>query len=352
MELVHHQKELVGGVGFQPFARLVERARLDAPHQHDVQHVVVGYENVGRRGLHVPARPHFAAVYVGEVVARIRRQAVVRAHRGALALYRVHVGAKVAEPVFRAGSARSRRLPGVPPESHAVARSVGVHPRERAVRIERLAQAPELVFDEGVQRIHYQRANGVKTRRASARMRPLAAPSRAVVLPPLSVGGRRGAAGPPGGLARELREYGQKKALRLARTRAGGHDEVFAVRKRGFQALPLVPPELDVRVVPQLFGEFRHVGVLGRQLVGGVRQRQPGRRIDGRRLQQRRLAEYVGAVVQRAPLLDHVRIAQREGAVYVLPIYVRQARVSANQVMHRFSPSGLRSVCRKASRRG
>ena len=147
VELVHHQKELVGGVGFQPVARLVEHARLDAPHQHDVQHVVVGYENVGRRILHIPARPHFAAVHVLEVVARIRRQAVVISDRVALVRYSAHVVAKSPEAASRAGSARRRRLPGVAPESHAVARSVGVHPRERIVRIERLAQAAELVFD-------------------------------------------------------------------------------------------------------------------------------------------------------------------------------------------------------------
>ena len=184
-------------------------------------------------------------------------------------------------------------------------------------------------------------------------MLPLAAPRGAVVRPPLPAGGRRRALGPPGGLPRELREYGQKKALRLARTSAGGHDEVFAVRQRGFQALPLVFPEADVLTAPQLVGESRQVGVLGGQLLRRARQRQPGRRIDRRRLQQRRLAKYVRPRVQRPPLLDHVRVAQRERAVYVLPIYVRQARVGANQVMHRTAPpTDSRSACRRASQRG
>jgi hypothetical protein len=58
--------EDVRGILLEPLPRLVEDHRLDTAHQHDVQHRVVGDEDVRWVILHVPARPHLAAVHGGE----------------------------------------------------------------------------------------------------------------------------------------------------------------------------------------------------------------------------------------------------------------------------------------------
>ena len=66
VQLVDDEMKDVRRIGFEPLAGQIEDRRLDVPHQHDVQHAVVGDEDVGRRILHVPAAPHLAAVKARE----------------------------------------------------------------------------------------------------------------------------------------------------------------------------------------------------------------------------------------------------------------------------------------------
>ena len=56
-KLVDHKMKDVRGISLQPRARQVKNGRLHVPHQHDIQHAVVGYERIRRGFLHVPPAP-------------------------------------------------------------------------------------------------------------------------------------------------------------------------------------------------------------------------------------------------------------------------------------------------------
>ena len=68
MQLVNDQRELPFGMtGFmEPLSGLFEDVPLDFSHQHDVEHRIIGNENVRRRVLDVPTRPHLTAVHAWE----------------------------------------------------------------------------------------------------------------------------------------------------------------------------------------------------------------------------------------------------------------------------------------------
>jgi len=72
VQLVHDKKEDVAGILAQPVARLAENHVFDVAHEHDVQHRVVGDEDVGRGILHVPPGPHLAAIDARKVIADVR----------------------------------------------------------------------------------------------------------------------------------------------------------------------------------------------------------------------------------------------------------------------------------------
>jgi hypothetical protein len=50
----------------QPFTRLVENSGLNAAHQHNVKHGIVGYKDIGRMILHIPPGPHLTTVHCRE----------------------------------------------------------------------------------------------------------------------------------------------------------------------------------------------------------------------------------------------------------------------------------------------
>src|SRR5438105_2706486 len=58
--------EYVAAVGRDPRPGGVEYRYFNAAHQHDVEHAVVGNENVRWLVLHVPARPHLCAIQLWE----------------------------------------------------------------------------------------------------------------------------------------------------------------------------------------------------------------------------------------------------------------------------------------------
>ncbi len=62
MSLVEHDEELLVGVVLEPVLRLIEDLALDRPHQHVLEHRVVGHEKVGRRRLHLVARRELGVV--------------------------------------------------------------------------------------------------------------------------------------------------------------------------------------------------------------------------------------------------------------------------------------------------
>ena len=66
MKLIHNEIEQpVLSVG-EPLPGLIKDRRLDDPHQHDVEHRVVGDQNIRRRILHVPPGPHVRAIHALE----------------------------------------------------------------------------------------------------------------------------------------------------------------------------------------------------------------------------------------------------------------------------------------------
>src|SRR3546814_16100183 len=65
MKLVDDEVKHVGWI-FKPAPRRGEYLVLDIAHQHDVQHAVVGDQDVGRSILHVPPATHLAAVKAGK----------------------------------------------------------------------------------------------------------------------------------------------------------------------------------------------------------------------------------------------------------------------------------------------
>jgi hypothetical protein len=65
VELIYDQMEYVALVGCKPVTGRAEDGRLDASHQHDIQHAVICDEDIRRLILHVPPGPHFRA---GEVL--------------------------------------------------------------------------------------------------------------------------------------------------------------------------------------------------------------------------------------------------------------------------------------------
>jgi hypothetical protein len=71
MQLVDDKEEHVVVVRLQPISGAVEDAFLDPSHQHDVQHAVVCYKNIGGGQLHIPPPPHLSAVDIGEIVLQL-----------------------------------------------------------------------------------------------------------------------------------------------------------------------------------------------------------------------------------------------------------------------------------------
>src|SRR3546814_20322281 len=75
MKLVDDEVKHVGWI-FKPAPRRGEYLVLDIAHQHDVQHAVVGDQDVGRSILHVPPAPHLAAVKAGKDALRSEERRV------------------------------------------------------------------------------------------------------------------------------------------------------------------------------------------------------------------------------------------------------------------------------------
>ena len=66
VQLVYYEKkDVIRRLG-KPRSRLFEDVRFDATHEHDVQHRVVGDQDVGRRVLHIPPGPHLRSIHLRE----------------------------------------------------------------------------------------------------------------------------------------------------------------------------------------------------------------------------------------------------------------------------------------------
>src|SRR5262245_2435513 len=67
----------------EPLFGRLEHVVLDAAHQHDVQHRVVGDQDIRWGVLHIPARPHLAAIKPREMVLYVW----IKLRRGQLELW-------------------------------------------------------------------------------------------------------------------------------------------------------------------------------------------------------------------------------------------------------------------------
>jgi len=66
VQLIDDQMEDVPWILSEPLHRSFKDRSLGATHQHDVQHRVVGDEDVRRVILHVPAAPHLPTLHARE----------------------------------------------------------------------------------------------------------------------------------------------------------------------------------------------------------------------------------------------------------------------------------------------
>ena len=160
VKFVNDQVEDVGAVGVEPSPGHVEDGALDVPHQHDVQHAVVGDQDVGRRLLHIEAAPHLAAVELGEEPLSLGAR-----HAGGHAAQTSEFVSQIGFGALPSGSARNRRPPGVPAEPEAVAWAPRAQPGARSRSVQGKAQPRHLIFCQGVERIEHERPHG---RQASA----------------------------------------------------------------------------------------------------------------------------------------------------------------------------------------
>ena len=118
----------------EAIARAVEDVGLEASHQHDVEHAVVGDENVRRRLLHVPSRPHLRPIRILKIVENSRvvsslAAASARVHSTSITLRRRFSSATLAGVFLRS---RHGRDAVVPPEPEALPGSRAGVPRPRA----------------------------------------------------------------------------------------------------------------------------------------------------------------------------------------------------------------------------
>src|SRR5262249_16880994 len=66
VKFIDHEMKQSGAVSFKPLTCEIKKWNFHAAHQHDVQHRVVRNEDVRRRILHIPARPHFSTIHTGK----------------------------------------------------------------------------------------------------------------------------------------------------------------------------------------------------------------------------------------------------------------------------------------------
>ncbi len=154
---------------------LLEDRGLKGPHQHDVEHAVVGDEDVRGRLLHVPARPQFAARRVLEVVPhflaellafRFRQGAVVALIAECRDARRRSPGVASASGRWQSGWASARRCRSsgtaspIRPSGRYTARrgfgcrdGSGPSSHGPSVDSKRPPQTTELVFHEGIERV-------------------------------------------------------------------------------------------------------------------------------------------------------------------------------------------------------
>jgi hypothetical protein len=61
MKFIDNQMKEVPIIRREPASRMVENRSLNISHQHDIEHAVVGDEDIRRMILHIPTRPHLPA---------------------------------------------------------------------------------------------------------------------------------------------------------------------------------------------------------------------------------------------------------------------------------------------------
>ena len=141
MKFVNDQVEDIGAVGVEPRPRRVEDGALDVTHQHDIQHAVVGDQDVGRRLLHIEAAPHLAAVELGKEPLSLGTR-----HTGGHTAQTGEFVSQIGFGALPSGSARNRSPSRVLAEPEAVAWAPRAQPGARSRSVQGKAQPRHLIF--------------------------------------------------------------------------------------------------------------------------------------------------------------------------------------------------------------
>ena len=141
VKLVDDQVEDIGAVGVEPRPRRVEDGALDVTHQHDIQHAVVGDQDVGRRLLHIEAAPHLAAVELGKEPLSLGTR-----HTGGHTAQTGEFVSQIGFGALPSGSTRNRSPSRVLAEPEAVAWAPRAQPGARSRSVQGKAQPRHLIF--------------------------------------------------------------------------------------------------------------------------------------------------------------------------------------------------------------
>ena len=168
VRLVQNQRENPVIAARKPLSGGVENRAFDGANQHVLQHGVVGYENIGRRGLHVPAAQRLRTADGGPVafLAQLRRKAAPFLFEALQMLL------KPLPPVLIVGPPRRRRQAGVHAEVDEIAVQPALLPLRRPVQRENAPQSGHLVVHERVHRIQDNRPQRRVPRLAPSGMSP------------------------------------------------------------------------------------------------------------------------------------------------------------------------------------
>ncbi|MDK2744415.1 MAG: hypothetical protein NDI90_16055 [Nitrospira sp. BO4] len=230
MQLIDDEMEDVRRILLEPLPRLIENLRLDAAHQHDVQHRVVRDHDVRGVVLHIPARPHLTAVHGREEPCR----------RGScnelgVSMRISQLGAQPAGRCRRTAP-RHRRSPCVAPKVDPIRCTVRLEPRSGTRAIKGVTQTRELVLDERVERVEDERPDrGRPVLMRSLRKAGIPAPPASLhgpVIPPVPLRGSQPGRRPGHRLPSEFGGNRKQKALGLARPGSRCHHDIVAVDDR------------------------------------------------------------------------------------------------------------------------
>jgi hypothetical protein len=141
MEFVDYKVKHSRFILTKPVPCLLKDSCFDAAHQHYVEHRVVRYENVGGMVLHVPPRPHLAAVN-GREEAGCSRSGNKLCVEGDALEFRAQ-----AAQLAQAPSSRDWRTSSIAPKIDGVSVPVRLQPASDCGGIQAHPHPAELVFD-------------------------------------------------------------------------------------------------------------------------------------------------------------------------------------------------------------